>query len=771
MDKVIVTSLRVNKNQRKFAPSLKKVKKNRNKKLESSSKSKVTENKVKNITDNKSNIIKNNVDGDVDVKQINVAKKGTSQLISKNPVTIKKLDTLKSSKFFHLNNSFISPEKSTSNSRLKLLAELEDKQSNLSDSAHSSNSNSNSKNSSSISYDTINQVPVIPVKIVTSSNIASVISNDNHNINDTLTPVFLNSTPKGSHNKVSNYKRNDIKKIQSLSSRSTLINNNKIVNLSFSGDNNLDIQETILTNSNSCSVSDDEITLVKIDNSQSTIISDDNNSIVTLNQDGEEDSSNRKEKNLNDFPIQNLKRKDRKNQPIPIPIRTLTYRSSSPIVWTPRKTKFNDHFFLSNNNNDKSSSSSSSLHDSMFNYSKILSKQNVSHRKRKSGSKDDVNDDSDHKDEDRISPFLQKRHALSTDKISLNKSSLLKRKISTLRDDIFNSKLNNLDDTDDTLEKKTSTLIESKEINEINETETTENEDATIIVSDVKYTNKNDNNNNDNNNNNKNDDDNNNHEKIKSNKIGNLKNSKKILKNLHRKNVKSYIDGDDDDKKEESIDFSKRTLADIIDNYHGKEQSSSQKERYKLAVQKRKATLRKKRLIQMGIIDPDLENESLSIKPQTQTTIERKLADNVAAVQMRVVNGVAVIDNTSICINHMDTTNELPITLKDNQETPITSLSFKKNSNRSKKWKKDETDLFFQCISICGTDFGMMSVIMPHRNRKQLINKYHRESRLNPERIRKAFEKRRILDNKDLNAIIEKIKNKQFKNVLNTANE
>jgi len=28
----------------------------------------------------------------------------------------------------------------------------------------------------------------------------------------------------------------------------------------------------------------------------------------------------------------------------------------------------------------------------------------------------------------------------------------------------------------------------------------------------------------------------------------------------------------------------------------------------------------------MGIIDPDLENESLSIKPQTQTTIERKLA-------------------------------------------------------------------------------------------------------------------------------------------------
>jgi len=67
---------------------------------------------------------------------------------------------------------------------------------------------------------------------------------------------------------------------------------------------------------------------------------------------------------------------------------------------------------------------------------------------------------------------------------------------------------------------------------------------------------------------------------------------------------------------------------------------------------------------------------------------------------MRVVNGVAVIDNSSICINHIDTTNELPITLKENQDTPITSLSFKKNSNRSKKWKKDETDLFYQVLFI-----------------------------------------------------------------------
>jgi len=45
----------------------------------------------------------------------------------------------------------------------------------------------------------------------------------------------------------------------------------------------------------------------------------------------------------------------------------------------------------------------------------------------------------------------------------------------------------------------------------------------------------------------------------------------------------------------------------------------------------------------------------------------------------------------------------------------------------------------------------MMSVIMPNRNRKQLINKYHRETRLNPERIRQAFEKRKMLGNVKIN--------------------
>jgi len=65
---------------------------------------------------------------------------------------------------------------------------------------------------------------------------------------------------------------------------------------------------------------------------------------------------------------------------------------------------------------------------------------------------------------------------------------------------------------------------------------------------------------------------------------------------------------------------------------------------------------------------------------------------------MRVVNGEVVIDQSSLFINHIDTSNELPITMMESRDQQVTSLSFKKNSNRSKKWKKDETDLFYQVI-------------------------------------------------------------------------
>jgi len=826
MDKLIVTSLRVNKNQRKFAPSLKKLKKNKNKKLENSSKSNTTDNNTKNIADKKNDIVKNNSV----TQHSNIDKQGTSQSNKKDPVVIRKLDTLKESKIFGFTNSFTGSKKSTSNSRLKLLAELEEEgQSNLSKEVQSPR-----VINSSTTHTINNQIPIIPVKIATPSNLTTFISDDTKtndaqslnegDSNNTTTTTSLSpSSPKNSSDRISNSIENDAETIQSLSSKPSLINNKININTDHTSteDDNLNTQEPIKSTSISSSLSDDEITLAKTDDdNQSTIVANDNISVLTLDQDEIDNSIDKMKKILNNMPTHILKKNnDEKNKSFILEIPT---RESSNSNIDKIKSESNDQ------PSSDSDNESSSITDSKINSSKILSKQNSSNRKRKSGLYDDGDNDDDN-DNDEINDHSnnnnnnnnkfhhsKKRHVLVDNDISLNSSSSPKRNLPDLEDDTFNllcsklnklkntsneislnsstspkrnlsdleddtfnllcSKLNKLNNTSDILEKKISKFIDSKEKDETDEAELNENEDSTIIESDAESDKSNgsandDENTNDNTNenatDNANEDDDDNDESVVDNQEQlDLKNSKKIFKSPPRRKAKSYFNDND-----EPIVFNKRTLADIIDNYHGKERSNIQKERYKLAAQKRKATLRRKRLSKMGITDPELENESVEIKPETPKIIERKPTENVAAVQMRVVNGVAVIDNSSICINHIDTTNELPITLKENQDTPITSLSFKKNSNRSKKWKKDETDLFYQCISICGTDFGMMSVIMPHRNRKQLINKYHRESRLNPERVRKAFEKRKILDNKNFSAILEKIKSRHLLNISNTNKE
>ena len=71
----------------------------------------------------------------------------------------------------------------------------------------------------------------------------------------------------------------------------------------------------------------------------------------------------------------------------------------------------------------------------------------------------------------------------------------------------------------------------------------------------------------------------------------------------------SELEKEEDEEIVAPIVFKKRTLADIIDNYHGKELSNLQKEKYKIAARKRKATLRKKRLSKLNKEELDKEVE------------------------------------------------------------------------------------------------------------------------------------------------------------------
>lgn len=62
------------------------------------------------------------------------------------------------------------------------------------------------------------------------------------------------------------------------------------------------------------------------------------------------------------------------------------------------------------------------------------------------------------------------------------------------------------------------------------------------------------------------------------------------------------------------------------------------------------------------------------------------------------------------------------------------------------KWEEEETQLFFRVLSMCGTDFSMISKFFPNRTRKMIANKFHCEQAKNRERVAECISERRPLD-------------------------
>ncbi|EJW03119.1 hypothetical protein EDEG_02505 [Edhazardia aedis USNM 41457] len=54
---------------------------------------------------------------------------------------------------------------------------------------------------------------------------------------------------------------------------------------------------------------------------------------------------------------------------------------------------------------------------------------------------------------------------------------------------------------------------------------------------------------------------------------------------------------------------------------------------------------------------------------------------------------------------------------------------------KSKRWGKEETELFYEALKICSTDFSLMARIFENRDRTQLRKKYIKESKINKLKI------------------------------------
>ncbi|XP_064152649.1 transcription factor TFIIIB component B'' homolog isoform X3 [Anguilla rostrata] len=83
-----------------------------------------------------------------------------------------------------------------------------------------------------------------------------------------------------------------------------------------------------------------------------------------------------------------------------------------------------------------------------------------------------------------------------------------------------------------------------------------------------------------------------------------------------------------------------------------------------------------------------------------------------------------------------------------------TYTSFR-NLKYSKPWSDKETDMFYLALSMVGSDFSMMCHLFPHRDRKEVKNKFKREEKTSSWRIDKAFREKRPFDMEFFSSLLE----------------
>ena len=122
-------------------------------------------------------------------------------------------------------------------------------------------------------------------------------------------------------------------------------------------------------------------------------------------------------------------------------------------------------------------------------------------------------------------------------------------------------------------------------------------------------------------------------------------------------------------------------------------------------------------------------------KPKAPKQVEAS-----AGPVVELVNGEIVIRESSLMVGHSSTTvdEEYEEVHEGSGEMSTTYSSFL-HKNKARKWSAQDTKLFYESLRQCGPDFSTMESFFPDRNRRQLKNKYKRETRSNPYLIRMAL--------------------------------
>lgn len=149
----------------------------------------------------------------------------------------------------------------------------------------------------------------------------------------------------------------------------------------------------------------------------------------------------------------------------------------------------------------------------------------------------------------------------------------------------------------------------------------------------------------------------------------------------------------------------------------------------------------------------------LKLPPPVQSTIQRskpkyhQLAANrepaASGPRVHVVDGRMIVDEESLIVRHPSgAENSEPLLVVHETGQRVTSSSFSTNAAREKRmrWTSHDTALFYEALSVCGTNFSLVHELFGGRiSHRQIKNKFLAEEKSSPLKIDAFLKARRPL--------------------------
>ncbi|KAI9677533.1 MAG: Transcription factor TFIIIB component B [Caeruleum heppii] len=142
------------------------------------------------------------------------------------------------------------------------------------------------------------------------------------------------------------------------------------------------------------------------------------------------------------------------------------------------------------------------------------------------------------------------------------------------------------------------------------------------------------------------------------------------------------------------------------------------------------------------------ESGTVDAEETAQRTSDRAETPNaraqpaIAAPQMRIVDGKIVLDDQSLQVDRHANAAAQADVMEEIVETELTRKvnagSWLKKTQRE-AWDEDTMDLFYRGLRMFGTDFEIISKMLPGKTRRHVKNKFVKEERANSQRIKNSL--------------------------------